>query len=61
MSSSWVVLSGSALTCLSRSCIFLGFLELGTQLENPFGYDDSDLDLDMFCALIARELKEIVA
>lgn len=21
------------------SCVFLGFLELGTQLENPFGYD----------------------
>ncbi|ORY87442.1 Bestrophin, RFP-TM, chloride channel-domain-containing protein [Leucosporidium creatinivorum] len=41
--------------------IFLGFLELGTQLENPFGYDDSDLDLDHFCELIAAELREIVA
>ncbi|ORY87455.1 Bestrophin, RFP-TM, chloride channel-domain-containing protein, partial [Leucosporidium creatinivorum] len=38
--------------------IFLGFLELGTQLENPF---DSDLDLDHFCELIAAELREIVA
>ncbi|KAI5480222.1 Bestrophin/UPF0187 protein [Pseudohyphozyma bogoriensis] len=42
------------------SCIFLGFLELGRQLENPFGYDDSDLELDHFCYLIAQELEEIV-
>ena len=43
------------------SIVFLGFLELGTQLENPFGFDDSDLNLDGFCQLIERELREIVA
>ncbi|GAA5877549.1 hypothetical protein JCM1840_005839 [Sporobolomyces johnsonii] len=41
--------------------IFLGFLELGTQLEMPFGYDDSDLDLDSYCSLLAAELREITA
>ena len=41
--------------------IYLGFLEIANQVENPFGYDDSDLDLDHFCALIAAELREIVA
>jgi len=41
--------------------VFLGFLELGQQLEVPFEYDDSDLDLDKFCALIAAELQEIAA
>ncbi|KAK4704392.1 ion channel-forming bestrophin family protein, partial [Phenoliferia sp. Uapishka_3] len=43
------------------STIFLGFMELGNQLEEPFNYDDSDLDLDLFCELISSELKEIVA
>ncbi|KAM0749178.1 UPF0187-domain-containing protein, partial [Meredithblackwellia eburnea MCA 4105] len=43
------------------SIIFLGFIELGTQLEQPFGYDDSDLDLDHFCSLLSSELHEIVA
>ncbi|GAA5975923.1 hypothetical protein JCM5350_000780 [Sporobolomyces pararoseus] len=41
--------------------VFLGFLELGTQLEQPFGYDASDLDLDAYCTLLARELQEITA
>ncbi|KAL8279226.1 hypothetical protein RQP46_008263 [Phenoliferia psychrophenolica] len=41
--------------------MFLGFMELGQQLEQPFGYDDSDLDLDHFCELIGSELAEIVA
>ncbi|GAA5924122.1 uncharacterized protein JCM15063_005551 [Sporobolomyces koalae] len=41
--------------------VFLGFLELGTQLEQPFGYDANDLDLDSYCTLLARELQEITA
>ncbi|GAA6024417.1 hypothetical protein JCM10207_003408 [Rhodosporidiobolus poonsookiae] len=41
--------------------VFLGFLELGTQLEQPFGFDDSDLNLDDYCALIAAEIQEIAA
>lgn len=41
------------------SILFCGWLELGRELEQPFGYDDSDLDLDHFCELIAAELREI--
>ncbi|GAA5894691.1 uncharacterized protein JCM6883_002180 [Sporobolomyces salmoneus] len=41
--------------------VFLGFLELGRALEQPFGYDASDLDLDAYCTLLARELHEITA
>ncbi|BGP13172.1 hypothetical protein JCM10213_000248 [Rhodosporidiobolus nylandii] len=41
--------------------VFLGFLELGMQMEMPYGYDDSDLDLDGYCALIASEIQEIAA
>ncbi|KAF7358756.1 hypothetical protein MSAN_01214600 [Mycena sanguinolenta] len=29
--------------------IYLGFLAAGEEIEQPFGYDDNDLDLDMFC------------
>ncbi|BGO98372.1 hypothetical protein NBRC10513v2_002767 [Rhodotorula toruloides] len=43
------------------ACVFWGFLELSRQVEQPFGYDDSDLDLDKYCALIAAELQEIAA
>ncbi|KAF7318124.1 hypothetical protein HMN09_00320400 [Mycena chlorophos] len=31
------------------SFIYLGFLAAGEEIEQPFGYDDNDLDLDMFC------------
>ncbi|KAK7450605.1 hypothetical protein VKT23_012915 [Stygiomarasmius scandens] len=29
--------------------IYLGFLAAGEEIEQPFGYDENDLDLDMFC------------
>ena len=29
--------------------------------ENPFNYDENDLDLDQFCRMIQRELHEITA
>lgn len=27
---------------------FMGFLTIGEEIENPFGYDDNDLPLDFF-------------
>ncbi|KAJ7897705.1 Bestrophin, RFP-TM, chloride channel-domain-containing protein [Mycena olivaceomarginata] len=41
--------------------LLLGFLEIGQEIENPFGYDENDLDLDSFCLGIQRELHEITA
>ncbi|KAK7024777.1 Bestrophin, RFP-TM, chloride channel-domain-containing protein [Favolaschia claudopus] len=41
--------------------LLLGFLEIGQEIENPFGYDHNDLDLDSFCLAIQRELHEITA
>ncbi|KAJ7058457.1 UPF0187-domain-containing protein [Mycena amicta] len=41
--------------------LFLGFLEIGQEIENPFNYDLNDLDLDSFCLAIQRELHEIAA
>jgi predicted membrane chloride channel (bestrophin family) len=43
------------------SFLLLGFLEIGAEIENPFNYDENDLDLDHFCLGIQRELQEITA
>ncbi|THH07752.1 hypothetical protein EW145_g3159 [Phellinidium pouzarii] len=43
------------------SFLLLGFMEIGQEIEDPFGYDSNDLNLDEFCAVIQRELAEITA
>jgi putative membrane protein len=40
--------------------IILGFLMIGTEIENPFGSDVNDLPLEMYCEQIACEL-DIIA
>ncbi|KAJ8081807.1 hypothetical protein PM082_007653 [Marasmius tenuissimus] len=34
--------------------IYLGFVAAGEELEQPFGYDSNDLDLDFFCKEVIR-------
>ncbi|KAM0748977.1 UPF0187-domain-containing protein [Meredithblackwellia eburnea MCA 4105] len=41
--------------------VFLGFIQIGQEIESPFGYDDADLELDTFCRTIIRELNELTA
>ncbi|KAK0464346.1 Bestrophin, RFP-TM, chloride channel-domain-containing protein [Desarmillaria tabescens] len=41
----WHTVSG---VCIA-AFIYLGFLAAGEEIEQPFGYDENDLDLDMFC------------
>jgi len=54
----YVTIPATALISIS----FLGFLKIGEEIENPFGYDSNDLDMDHFCQnLIARELAEITS
>ncbi|KAJ7466484.1 UPF0187-domain-containing protein [Mycena latifolia] len=36
------------------SFVYLGFVASGEEIEQPFGYDDNDLDLDMFCRDVVR-------
>ncbi|QRW26275.1 bestrophin protein [Rhizoctonia solani] len=36
------------------SFIFFGFLAAGEEIENPFGYDKNDLDMDYFCKILIR-------
>ncbi|KAA1067368.1 hypothetical protein PGT21_002624 [Puccinia graminis f. sp. tritici] len=41
---------------------FLGFMKIGEDIENLFGYASNDLDLDHFCNdIILRELEELTS
>jgi len=53
----YLVIPGTAFA----SFLLLGFLEIGQEIENPFNYDENDLDLDGFCLAIQRELHEVTA
>ncbi|EIN06373.1 UPF0187-domain-containing protein [Punctularia strigosozonata HHB-11173 SS5] len=41
----WYSIFGVAIAAF----IYLGFLAAGEEIEQPFGYDENDLDLDLFC------------
>ncbi|RHZ53516.1 hypothetical protein Glove_441g80 [Diversispora epigaea] len=42
------------------SCIvLLGVEGIGEEIENPFGLDENDLDLDQFCVTLTKEINTI--
>ncbi|KZP07969.1 UPF0187-domain-containing protein [Athelia psychrophila] len=44
------------------SFIFFGFLVAGEEIENPFGYDKNDLDMDHFTRVVIRhELRALTS
>ncbi|WVF67305.1 hypothetical protein IAT40_002056 [Kwoniella sp. CBS 6097] len=47
----WITIPAVVIT----SYIVLGFAEIGQEIENPFGYDKNDLNLDFFTHNIIRE------
>ena len=51
----WITIPGSILAAY----LILGLLLIGSELENPFGYDVNDLELDTFCEQIANEIDVI--
>ena len=53
----WITIAATAVA----SVTYLGFLEIGSQIEQPFGYEQSDLDLDKFVLKITQQLAEITA
>ncbi|WVW80229.1 hypothetical protein I302_102207 [Kwoniella bestiolae CBS 10118] len=53
----WVTIPATALT----ATIYLGFLEIGMQIEMPFAYDQSDLDLDKYVLRIAHQIAQVTA
>ncbi|KAF9222311.1 UPF0187-domain-containing protein [Gyrodon lividus] len=46
----WHTIPGVAVAAF----IYLGFLAAGDEIEQPFGYDENDLDLDLFCSELVR-------
>ncbi|EAU89262.2 hypothetical protein CC1G_03527 [Coprinopsis cinerea okayama7 len=54
----WVTIPATTIA----SFIFFGFLVAGEEIENPFGYDKNDLNLDHFTSNIIRnELKAVTS
>ncbi|EJD43252.1 UPF0187-domain-containing protein [Auricularia subglabra TFB-10046 SS5] len=53
----WLTIPATAFA----SFLLLGFLEIGQEIEDPFGYDLNDIDVDSICVAIGRELHEISA
>ena len=53
----WVTIPATAIA----SIVYLGFLEIGNQIEMPFAYDQSDLDLDKYVLKIAHQLAQVTA
>ncbi|KDQ16816.1 hypothetical protein BOTBODRAFT_129750, partial [Botryobasidium botryosum FD-172 SS1] len=51
----WMTIPASSITAF----IFFGFMVAGEEIENPFGYDKNDLNLDYFTENIIRQ--EILA
>ncbi|EJD40591.1 hypothetical protein AURDEDRAFT_186965 [Auricularia subglabra TFB-10046 SS5] len=51
----WLTIPATAFA----SFLLLGFLEIGQEVEDPFGYEANDLNLDQICDSIARELYQI--
>lgn len=47
-------------TCLVAFALF-GIEEIGVEIQNPFGYDENDLELDRYCEIIRNNVEEIVA
>jgi putative membrane protein len=45
--------------CVFAAYIILGLLQIGTELENPFGHDVNDLPLSEYCKTIATDLDVI--
>lgn len=54
----WITIPGTTVVAF----VFFGFLVAGEEIENPFGYDRNDLNMDYFTHVIIRnELRAVTA
>ncbi|CAG8476929.1 1659_t:CDS:2 [Diversispora eburnea] len=53
----WVTI----LVTFVATATLLGIERIGEEIENPFGHDENDLNLDDFCGLLKQELSNITA
>jgi predicted membrane chloride channel (bestrophin family) len=40
--------------------IYLGFIAAGDEMTNPFGYDENDIDLDLYCKEVISDELEVL-
>jgi putative membrane protein len=43
------------------SFTLFGIEEIGSEIENPFGYDANDLPLDSICATMLRNIEDLIS
>jgi putative membrane protein len=53
----WVTIPATVVAAVT----YLGFLEIGQQIESPFNYDQSDLDLDGLVGKLTGQLAQLTA
>ncbi|KAF2760905.1 UPF0187-domain-containing protein [Pseudovirgaria hyperparasitica] len=53
----WITIPGT----IFAAYIILGLAAIGREIENPFGSDANDLDLDGFCFTIAKDIEMMTA
>jgi hypothetical protein len=54
----WLTIPGTALAAF----VYCGLMKCAEELENPFGYDFNDLNLDHFCQnIVKKELQALVS
>jgi putative membrane protein len=49
----------TCLVSMLASLTLLGIEAIGEEIENPFGWDRNDLDMDLFCDIIQYEVKAL--
>lgn len=45
---------------IAQAYLFVAINEIALAIENPFGYDDDDLDLDSICVGIDKSIRDII-
>ncbi|KAK9461604.1 Bestrophin, RFP-TM, chloride channel-domain-containing protein [Lipomyces oligophaga] len=53
----WVAIPGTIIA----GYVILGFAAIGLEIEDPFGYDPNDLDLDRYCQHLAVEVSMLMS
>ncbi|KAK9472805.1 Bestrophin, RFP-TM, chloride channel-domain-containing protein [Dipodascopsis tothii] len=54
---SWVAIPAT----LIAAYVILGLAAIGLQIENPFGFDVNDLDLDRYCQMVGVEIALVMS
>jgi putative membrane protein len=59
MVTAFMWLTGPVVALISFA--LLGLEEISSEIENPFGYDDNDLPLDLSCELFLQDVEDLIS